>query len=90
MKTTIKENELIQYLEAEADLDCFYIYRAQNVRPGLVHYVDRGGSAWVLMEDNDALVEAAVRFLIDRGNPVFESLDEASAYEMRLKMDKRE
>lgn len=86
MKTTFKEDEIIQYLEAEADLDCFYIYRAMNVQPGLVHYVDRGGNTWVLMEDNDALVDASVRFLIDRGNPVFESHDEANAHESRLKM----
>ncbi len=80
------EEMLTEYLEAEADLDAFFVMRAANMKSGMVHYVDReGADAWVLMEDNDELVAACIKFLIDRGNPVFSEPHEENAHVKELK-----
>lgn len=85
MNKNFNNADLIHYLEAEAELDSFYMLQTEGLMPGLIYYVDRNRNTWILMEDDDLLVEACVRFLMARGNPVFECNQEAAEHEALLK-----
>ena len=46
-----------------SELNCFYITCGPTIDGGLIGYVDRSGSAWTLMEDDDNWVDACIVYL---------------------------
>jgi hypothetical protein len=68
------------YLLAYADLDCFFITVGQGIENGLIGYVDRKGSAWTLMEDDDEHVDDCLEYLRSIRSPEFDSSDKEEAF----------
>lgn len=61
------ESHLRQY----AALDRFWILKTRHIQPGLIHYLDSQGRAFVLMDDDDRRVEQCIKLLESKDCPVF-------------------
>lgn len=57
------------HLTRFAPLARFWIYRTEHTAPGLIHYSDRDGKAWSLMEDDEDLLDYCIALLGSRGCP---------------------
>ena len=74
------KNTVSSYLQAFADLSCFYIIVGREIRGGLIGYVDRNGRAWTLMEDDEELADACLEFLRGLPAPEFDSTDKEETF----------
>ena len=45
------------HLRHFAELNRFWIFQDEDIQPGLIHYADAQGRAFVLMDDDDDRVE---------------------------------
>lgn len=63
-----------KHLRQYAQLSDFWLLRTPHIQPGLIHYFDAEGRAFVLMDDDDNRVEQCVALLEARGCPVFEDV----------------
>ncbi len=72
------------HLRQFAPLERFWISRTEYTAPGLIHYSDRDGKAWTLMEDDEDLLDHCIALLELRGCPVFCDIESMDAYADRL------
>ncbi len=72
------------HLRQFASLERFWIYRTEHTAPGLIHYSDRDGKAWTLLEDDEDLLDYCVALVESRGCPVFSDIESMDAYAGRL------
>ncbi|MFT6180073.1 MAG: hypothetical protein ACJA16_000922 [Akkermansiaceae bacterium] len=76
----MEKEPIVKYLEAWGELDRYYVFVSENVRPGLIYSIDKDGESSALMDDDDERVNLCIQFLRDRGNPVFVNSQEEEAY----------
>ena len=74
------KDQIVRYLEAWGDLDRYYVFVSENLQPGLIHVIDANGESSALMDDDDERVVFCIKFLKDRGNPVFSNSDDVDAF----------
>ena len=77
---TIDRNSVESYLQAYADLDCFFITVGREIQGGLIGYVDSNGCAWTLMEDDETMAHACLEFLRGLSVPEFDSHEKEEAF----------
>ncbi len=66
----------LAYLESMAPLKNFWIYKSENVQPGLIHYRTEDGVCWTLWEDDESRFDEALHLLEQAGCPVIEGAEE--------------
>lgn len=68
------------FLLTHAPLSRFFIFRADGVVPGVIHYIDTNGFAWTIMDDDDARFLASHQALDEFGAPVFKDAKSMNEY----------
>lgn len=76
---------IMKYLISISELKSFYVYFSSDNSSGLIHYFDENNESWVLMEDDDELVESCILFLRERKIPLFDNLIEMKEHEDSIK-----
>ena len=72
------------HLRHFAELYRFWIFKAKDIQPGLIHYLDSQGKAFVLMDDNNERVEECIELLGSRNCTVFDDADAMDKYAEQL------
>lgn len=72
-----------------ADLADFWILRTNHIQPGLIHFLDSEGRAFVLMDDDDNRVTQCIALLEARGCPVFDDVIAMDKYVETLERNSR-
>lgn len=80
---TSKESEVIQFLNNLADIKDYYMHRFNSTNRCLIHYFDKQGKSWALMEDDDEFVSWCVEYLRKINAPEFDDIEEMKAFEAR-------
>ncbi len=71
---------LRKVLESSAPVSNFYVYG------GLQHFCDVKGQIMLVMEDDDEINAACIKYLREQGIPEFESLEQAEEHARFLAM----
>ncbi len=72
------------HLRQYAPLERFWIYRTPQTQPGLIHYADSLGKAWVLMEDDEVVLDQCIKVLESKGCPVFDDVSAMDIHAERI------